>query len=74
MAPDRFQLQRTTKKTDESFREHALRWRELAAQVKPPMSEKEMVTIFLGTLQASFYDKLVGSVPASFADLVTAGE
>ena len=33
MAPDRFQLQRTIKKVDESFREHALRWRELAAQV-----------------------------------------
>ena len=38
-----------TQRSDESFREHALRWRELVAQVKPPMSEKEMVTIFLGT-------------------------
>lgn len=37
MAPDRFELQRMQKKGSESFRAYAQRWRELAAQVKPPM-------------------------------------
>jgi hypothetical protein len=37
IAPDRFELQRMQKKPTESFRVYAHLWREVAAQVKPPM-------------------------------------
>ncbi|XP_052726144.1 uncharacterized protein LOC128194640 [Vigna angularis] len=42
LTPDRAQLKNTVKKESESFREYAQRWREIAAQVKPRLSDKEM--------------------------------
>ncbi|RDY12551.1 hypothetical protein CR513_02632, partial [Mucuna pruriens] len=50
------------------------RWRELVAQVQPPLSEKEMVTMFIDTFPSPVYDKVVGSVATNFADLVIVGE
>ena len=44
MAPDRMQLQNMCKKEHESFKEYTQRWRDLAAQVAPPMMEREMIT------------------------------
>ena len=74
LAPDRLQLQSLSKEDDESFRSYAHRWRELAAQVEPPMLEKEMCLMFLDTLTYPFYDKMVGYVYANFADIVSTGE
>ncbi|RDX92507.1 hypothetical protein CR513_25351, partial [Mucuna pruriens] len=39
-----------TKKEQEGFKEYAQRWRDLAIQVKPPIIEREMVTMFIDTL------------------------
>ena len=39
--------------------------RELAAQVEPPLHNKEMVTMFMGTLQSPFYEHMVGSVSSN---------
>ena len=44
MAPNRMQLQNMCKKEHESFKEYTQRWRDLAAQVAPPMMEREMIT------------------------------
>ena len=74
MAPDRTQLQNMCKKEHESFKEYAQRWRDLAAQVAPPMMEGEMITMILDTLLVFYYDKLVGYMPSSFTNLVFAGE
>ena len=62
------------KKDNESFKEYAQRWRDLAAQVAPPMMEKEMITMIVDTLSVFYYEKMVGYMPLSFADLVFAGE
>jgi len=70
MAPDRTQLQNKIKKESESFKEYAQRWRDLATQVAPPMVEREMVTMMVDTLPVFYYEKLVGYMPSSFADLV----
>ena len=43
--PDRTQLQNMIKQENESFKEYAQRWRDLVAQVAPPMVEREMVTM-----------------------------
>ncbi|KAH1257692.1 hypothetical protein GmHk_03G007608 [Glycine max] len=51
-----------------------IRWRDLAAQVAPPMVEREMITMMVDTLPVFYYEKLVGYMPSSFADLVFAGE
>jgi len=74
MAPDRTQLQNMIKWEHKSFKEYAQRWRDLAAQAAPLMVEREMVTMMVDTLPVFYYEKLVGYMPTSFADLVFAGE
>ena len=74
MAPNRMQLQNMCKKEHESFKEYAQRWKDLAAQVVPPMMEREMITVIVDTLPVFYYEKMVGYMPSSFVDLVFAGE
>nr|KYP55027.1 hypothetical protein KK1_001231 [Cajanus cajan] len=50
LIPDRSDLQSLSKKDDESFKTYAQRWREMAAQVEPSLSDKEMVTMFINSL------------------------
>ena len=69
-APDRMQLQNMGKKGHKSFKEYAQSWRDLAGQVAPPMTEKEMITMIVDTLPVFYYEKMVGYTPSSFADLV----
>ncbi|RDX71033.1 hypothetical protein CR513_49655, partial [Mucuna pruriens] len=69
MVPDRL-----AKKEHEGFKEYAQRWRELAAQVQPSITKREMVTMFIDTLSSSYYDKVVGNATSNFTDLVTVDE
>ncbi|RDX75891.1 hypothetical protein CR513_44177, partial [Mucuna pruriens] len=55
MAPDRSQLRNMVKREQEGYMEYAQRWRELAAQVQPPITKREMV---------------VGNVASNFANLM----
>ncbi|XP_058724199.1 uncharacterized protein LOC131595748 [Vicia villosa] len=61
-------------KEKESFKEYAQRWRELASQVEPPLSEKELTSLFMDTLSPFFWEKMIGSVSSNFTDLVTIGQ
>ncbi|RDX70777.1 hypothetical protein CR513_49943, partial [Mucuna pruriens] len=70
MALDRSQLQNMAKGEKEAFKEYARRWRELAARIQPPLSDKEMVTMFIDTLHPPFYEKMVGNVSSNFANLL----
>ena len=58
----------------ESFKEYAKWWSDLAAQVAPPMVEREMITMVVDTPPVFYYEKLVGYMPSSFIDLVFMGE
>ena len=62
------------KKGHESFKEYAQRWRDMVAQVAPPMTEKEMITMILDTLSVFYYEKMVGYTPSSFVNLVFDGK
>ena len=62
------------KRSTESFRQYAQKWREEAALVQPPLTEKEMTVTFIHTLRAPYYEKLVGNATKKFADLVLSGE
>jgi len=42
--------------------------------VEPPLSEKEVVTMFIDTLQSPFYDKMIRSISSNFSDIVVIGE
>ncbi|XP_050909030.1 uncharacterized protein LOC127122787 [Lathyrus oleraceus] len=74
MAPNQTQLQSLVHKLDESFKEYAHRWRELAARVQPPLIEKELVDMFMGTLHGPYLEKLIGITSAGFSDLMVASE
>ncbi|RDX76535.1 hypothetical protein CR513_43458, partial [Mucuna pruriens] len=74
MAPDHSWLQGLAKKEQEGFKEYAQRWRELAAQVQPLITEREMVTLFIDTLSSPYYDRVVGNVASNFTDLVAVDE
>uniref|UniRef100_A0A2N9HA00 Retrotransposon gag domain-containing protein n=1 Tax=Fagus sylvatica TaxID=28930 RepID=A0A2N9HA00_FAGSY len=60
IAPDRFDLQRMEKKSNETFREYAQRWREKAARARPPLDEREMIKIFVDTLKNPYFDRMMG--------------
>ncbi|XP_012481113.2 uncharacterized protein LOC105796011 [Gossypium raimondii] len=74
IAPDRIVLQNMEKKPNESFRQYAQRWREVAVQVQPPLLEKEITMLFINTLKALFLNHMLGSATKSFSDIVMSGE
>ena len=62
------------KKTTETFQEYAHKWRDLAAQVQPSMTDKELNKMFLNTLKAPYYDQMIENSNTNFSDVVSAGE
>lgn len=74
MVSDRMTLQMMEKKSPETFRQYAQRWRDISAQVEPPLMKTEIIVLFINTLKTLFYDKLVGSFTKDFADIVISGE
>jgi hypothetical protein len=73
MAPDRDELRAMTQKEKESFKEYAQRWRELAAQTRPPIEERELSKMFIHTLNPFFYEKMFDLVSRSFTEVVETG-
>ena len=63
-----------SQKHNEGFKEYAQRWRELAARVQPPLVDREMSDLFMGTLQGPFAERMVGCPVTNFSDIVVAGE
>ncbi|XP_058729317.1 uncharacterized protein LOC131601500 isoform X2 [Vicia villosa] len=72
MAPNRTQLQSLVQGSKDSFKEYAQKWRELAARVQPPMTEREMIDMFTSTLSGHYY--LACSASANFSEMVRYGE
>jgi hypothetical protein len=73
MVPDRDQLRSMSQKDKETFKDYAHRWRELAAQISPPLQEKEMMKIFLKTLSTFYYECMIVSAPNDFTEMVNIG-
>ena len=74
MTPDRMQLQNMCKRDNESFKEYTQIWPDLAAQVVPPMTEREMIAMILDTLPVFYFEKMIGYISSSFAYLVFASK
>jgi len=74
LAPDRKELQAmTTQNDNESFKAYAQRWRDVAAQVRPSLEEKELTEIFLETLDQFYYEHMLASASGNFAEMMTVG-
>ena len=50
LARTRTQLQSMAMATNKGFKDYAQKWRDLAGRVQPPLSERELLDMFLGTL------------------------
>ncbi|XP_075087848.1 uncharacterized protein LOC142169826 [Nicotiana tabacum] len=74
IAPDRNSLTNFKKKTAESFHEYAIKWREQASRVKPPMDEAEMVNIFLQAQEADYFQNMMSAMGKPFAEAIKIGE
>ena len=74
MARDRLNLQRMEKKSSESFKEYAQRWRDMVTEVQRPLNDKEMTSMFMNTLRAPFYDRMIGNATTNFCDIIVIGE
>lgn len=46
----------------------------MATCVQTPLLEREIVDIFIGTLQGQYYKRMLGNVSLEFSDLVIIGE
>ncbi|XVF60749.1 hypothetical protein PTKIN_Ptkin08bG0073700 [Pterospermum kingtungense] len=74
MAPTRITLSTMEKRNNETFREYARRWREVATRVKPALESKEFSFMFIRTLKNPYYDRLLMLSGNDYADVVDKGE
>jgi hypothetical protein len=72
-ALEKSDLEKERKKPNESFREYATRWSDLAVQVYPPLDNKAKVKSFLETLEAPFYGPLMTMKHVPFPEFVKCG-
>ena len=74
LAPTRVQLQGMTMGSNEGFKEYAQKWRDLAGRLQPPLTDSELVDVFMGTLTVSFFNLLIESSSSGFTELILTGE
>ena len=72
--PDRTSLANMKKKPSESFREFAIKWREQASRVKPPLKDQELIDVFLQTQESDYFHHLLAAVGKPFAEAIKIGE
>ncbi|XP_070045933.1 uncharacterized protein [Nicotiana tomentosiformis] len=73
IAPNRNSLSNMKKKPTESFREYAIKWREHAARVKPPMDNHELITIFLEAQEPDYFKNMMSVMGGPFAEAIKIG-
>ncbi|XP_070012906.1 uncharacterized protein [Nicotiana sylvestris] len=74
IAPDHNSLSNMKKKPTESFREYAIKWREQAARVKPPMDNHELITVFLEAQEPDYFQNMMYAMGTPFAEAIKIGE
>ena len=74
LAQTSVQLQNMTMGSNEGFKEYAQKWSDLARRVKPPLSDRGLVDMFMGTLTGPFFKHLIGNSLAGFTELILTGE
>ena len=58
----------------EGFKDYAQKWRDLAGRVQPPLADRELVDMFLGSLSGLYFNHLIGSSSSGFTELIMTGE
>lgn len=63
-----------TQRSNESFKEYGLWWRELVARVQTSILDKELIGMFMGTLHTQYMENMVGSSFWTFSEVVSLRE
>ncbi|KAF3619262.1 putative cell differentiation protein RCD1 -like protein [Capsicum annuum] len=71
---DEKSLTSITKKNTESFREYAIRWREKATRVKPPMKERKILEVFIQAQDEIYYQHLLPALGKPFIEVLKMGK
>ena len=58
----------------DSSKDYAQKWIDLAGRVQPPLSDRELVDMLLGTLYGPFFNHLIGNSSFGFTELILIGE
>jgi hypothetical protein len=72
-APDKSSLRKLKMGKDEDFRTFALRWRNQAAQVEPPMSDKDLIDSFMEIEDLGRQYKVACATAIDFSHLMSTG-
>ena len=70
IALDQTSLMTMEKRSKESIRAYAQRWRDEATHVQPPLIEIEMVTLVANTFKAPYYEHIMGSSSKHLYDVL----
>ena len=60
--------------SNEGFKEYAKKCRDLDERVQPPLNDRELVDMFMGTLTGPFFNPLIGISSSGFTELILTGE
>ncbi|XP_010320484.2 uncharacterized protein [Solanum lycopersicum] len=71
---DRYSLEKMKQKPTETYREFVYRWRKEAARVRPPITKKKIVEVFMRVQEPEYYDRVIILIGAKFAEIVKVGE
>ncbi|XP_070048898.1 uncharacterized protein [Nicotiana tomentosiformis] len=74
IATDLNSLSNMKRKPTESFMEYAIKWREQAARVKPPMDEHELIIVFLQAQEPDYFQNMMFVMGKSFSNAIKIGE
>ena len=58
------------KRSDEDYREYAVRWKNAASMVRSSLISREENSLFVDTLPSPYYDMLVVNAFMEFRDLI----
>ena len=58
------------KRPDEDYKEYAIRWKNVASMVRPPLTSREENSMFVDTLPSTYYDMLIVNTFVEFGDLM----
>jgi len=74
LAPDRITLENTKKRVDEIVKEYAQRWQWIVVQVNPLLSENKIISIFINTFKALYFECIICNTLKQFLDIVVVFE
>ena len=72
--PDLYYLERIKQKSWESYREYAYRWRREVAKVRPSMTEKEIIEVFVRIQEPEYYNRMLLILGGKYNEIVKIGE